>query len=111
MLAPVGPGLGPELGLPAACFCTEFFIFARFYKGFFVSRRETKKSGPSAGFCTFLLKNVPRSKAIRQNTVNVLTCVGRNEIFPPLERAGGRSPRKDPRKSGKVNMIPNVSVA
>ena len=43
MLAPVGPGLGPELGLPAARFCTEIFIFARFYKGFTYSRREYKK--------------------------------------------------------------------
>ena len=53
MLAPVGPGLGPELGLPAARFCTEIFIFARFYKGFPYSRREYKKSGPSARFCIF----------------------------------------------------------
>ena len=74
MLAPVGPGLGPELGLPAARFCTEIFIFARFYKGFSYFRRKYGKSGPSARFVTFLLKYVPHSDAMRQNTVNVLIC-------------------------------------
>ena len=44
MVAAVGRGLGPELRLAAAHFCTEFFIFQWFYKVFLSPGRGTEKA-------------------------------------------------------------------